>query len=590
MSKTLPAVDVVIVGAGWTGSVIGKELAAGGLKVVVLERGQPRWTSPAFQAPGVRDELKYTRRHELHQNAATETYTFRNRVDETALPMRRWQFAYPANHLGGAGVHWSGAYYRWDPVEFKLRSHYTQRYGARIFEKDITAQDWPLTYDELEPFYDRFDRLVGASGFAGNLKGVIQPGGNPFEPWRSQPYPNPPMRVPHAPALFGEAAAKLGYHPYIQPSALSTRPYVNSEGLHMNECVYCGFCWNFGCEQFAKASPQVCILPVALKLPTFELRTNAHVLRVELDKDRKSARGVTYVDAAGLETFQPAQIVILCAFAINNTRLLLLSGIGQPYDPATGEGVVGRNYTHQTSSGVSLFFDESVKINPFMAAGAVAVTMDDFCSDNFDHGPHGFVGGGYIQIQVVSGAPIGNRPTPPGTPGWGSAWKKAVKRYYNHSIPITITGSAMPVRGGYLSLDPTYKDAWGQPLLRITYDFPDNDIKLSKFLTDKGTEIGRAMRGITLAHGDPRAKPYGATAYQSTHINGGAAMGADPATSVVNRYAQCWDVPNVFVTGAALFPQNSCYNPTGTIGALAYWTADAIKHGYLKAPGRVSAS
>ena len=239
---------------------------------------------------------------------------------------------------------------------------------------------------------------------------------------------------------------------------------------------------------------------------------------------------------------------------------------------------------------MSLFFDESVNINPFMAAGAVAVTMDDFCSDNFDHGPHGFVGGGYIQIQVVSGAPIGNRPTPPGTPAWGSAWKKAVKRYYNHSIPITITGSAMPVRGGYLSLDPTYKDAWGQPLLRITYDFPDNDIKLSAFLTEKGTEIGRAMRGVTLAQGNPRTKPYGATAYQSTHINGGAAIGADPATSVVNRYGQCWDVPNVFVTGAALFPQNSCYNPTGTIGALSYWTADAIKRDYLKAPGRLIAS
>src|SRR5258708_31641785 len=100
----------------------------------------------------------------------------------------------------------------------------------------------------------------------------------------------------------------------------------------MNECVYSGFCANFGCEQFAKASPQVCILPAALKLPTFELRTNAHVLRVELDKDRKRARGVTYVDAAGVETFQPAEIVLLCAFSINNPRPLLLSPRGGPYD------------------------------------------------------------------------------------------------------------------------------------------------------------------------------------------------------------------------------------------------------------------
>ncbi|MBO4123421.1 GMC family oxidoreductase [Cupriavidus gilardii] len=589
MSKTLDRVDAVIVGGGWTGSVIGKELAAAGHRVVMLERGEPRWPSPDFQAPAVHDELRYTRRHALHQNTATETFTFRNNTSQTALPMRRWQFAYPGTHLGGSGNHWSGAYYRFDPTDFKLRSHYERRYGKGIFAADLTAQDWPLTYDELEPYYDRFDYLIGASGYAGNLRGKVQPGGNPFEPWRSRPYPNPPMKVAHASALFGEAAAKLGYHPYIQPSALSTRPYTNTEGLSMSACVYCGFCSNFGCEHFAKASPQVCILPAAMKLDTFALRTGAQVLRVELDKDRKLARGVTYVDASGQQFFQPADMVFLCAFSVHNVRLLLLSGIGKPYDPATGQGVVGRNYTHQTTSGVNLFFDEKTHINPFMGAGAAAVTIDDFSADNFDHGPLGFVGGGYIQIQVVSGAPIGYRPTPVGTPTWGSEWKKAVRRYYNHSASITITGSAMPTRGSYLSLDPTYRDAWGQPLLRITYDLPDNDIKLSAFLTGKGDQIGKAMRGVVATEPGPRKRPFTATSYQSTHLNGGAAMGSDPANSVVNRFGQCWDVPNVFVTGACLFPQNSNYNPTGTVGATAYWIVDAVKRDYVKAPGKLMA-
>jgi len=587
MSKTLPAVDVAIIGGGWTGSVIGKELAAAKQRVVVLERGEPRWPSPDFQAPTVHDELKYVRRHALHQNTATETFTFRNNPQQKALPMRRWQFAYPATHLGGAGSHWSGAYYRFDPTDFKIRSHYNNRYGAKIFDEDLTAQDWPLSYDELEPYFDRFDYLIGASGYAGNLKGQLQPGGNPFEPWRSRPYPNPPMKVPYAPALFGEAAAKLGYHPYVQPSALVTRPYINSEGLPMSACVYCGFCSNFGCEHFAKASPQVCVLPVAMKLPDFELRTGTHVLRVELTPDGKHARGVTYVDAAGEEVFQPANIVVLSAFSINNVRLLLLSKIGKPFDPATNTGVVGRNYTHQTTSGVNLFFEESFNINPFMGAGAVAVTMDDFSADNFDHGPHGFVGGGYLQIQVVSGAPISYHPTPRGTPGWGSEWKQAVRRYYNHSASITITGSAMPTRNSYLSLDPTYKDAWGQPLLRITYDLPDNDIRMSAFLTERGDQIGKAMRGVTLTEPGPRKRPFTATSYQSTHLTGGAAIGADPATSVVNRAGQCWDVPNVFVTGAALFPQNSGYNPTGTVGATAYWIAERILKDYLAAPGKL---
>jgi gluconate 2-dehydrogenase alpha chain len=585
MSTAKPAVDAVIVGGGWTGSIIGKELAAAGLKVVMLERGENRWTSPDYQSPQVHDELKYQRRNHTHQDASKETYTFRNSVDQTALPMRRFQFAFPGSHLGGSGMHWSGAFYRYDENEFRFRSHYTQRYGAGIFGEDITPQDWPLSYAELEPYYERFEKLTGASGQAGNLRGKLQPGGNPFEAPRNSPYPNPPMRVPYASALFGEAAAGMGYHPFIQPTALATRPYVNSEGLHMGACMYCGFCSNHGCEHYAKASPQVCILPNAMKLSNFELRTRAQVLRAELTPDRKRATGVTYVDAAGQEIFQPAEMVFFCGFAINNVRLLLLSRIGTPYDPTNGRGTVGRNYTHQTTASVNMFFDANTTLNPFMGAGAAAVTMDDFNADNFDHGPLGFVGGGYIQIQVVGGAPIGFRPTPKSVPPWGSEFKKAMARYWNHAMPIQITGASMPVRGGGLDLDPTYKDAWGQPLLRITYDFSDNDIKQSAFLTAKALEIAKRIRGVQITEPNPRTKPYSSIGYQTTHLTGGATISATPKDGVVNRYGQCWDVPNVFVAGSAVFPQNSGYNPTATVGAMSYWMVDALKRDYLRNPG-----
>ncbi len=585
MSRALPPVDVALVGGGWTGSIVGKELAAAGMRAVVLERGPARWTSPDFQAPMVHDELKYARRRHLQQDAAKETYTFRNNAGEAALPLRRWGAFNPGTGLGGAGAHWSGAYYRFDENEFRLRSHYAGRYGARIFAEGITAQDWPLTYAELEPYYDRFEYLCGISGQTGNLRGEKLPGGNPFEAPRSRPFPNPPMKVPFASSLFGEAAASMGYHPFIQPSALASKPYVNTEGLPMSACAYCGFCSNHGCEHFAKASPQVCVLPAALKLPTFELRTGTQVLRVELTPDRKRARGVTYVDDKGDEVFQPAEVVVLGAFAINNVRLMLLSGIGKPYDPRTGEGAVGRNFTHQTTSSVGLFFDESYRLNPFMGAGATAVTTDDFNADNFDHGPLGFVGGGYIQIQVVGSAPINFRPLPAGTPRWGSEWKAAAKRWWNHSAPITVTASAMPTRGSFLDLDPTYKDAWGQPLLRITYDLPENDLRMSAFLTDKAAAIGRRIRGVRRVEPAPRRGPYDATVYQTTHLTGGAAIGADPRNSAVNRFGQSWDVPNVFVCGSALFPQNSAYNPTGTVGAMAYRTAEAIRDRYARAPG-----
>jgi choline dehydrogenase-like flavoprotein len=144
--------------------------------------------------------------------------------------MRRWGFAYPGDNLGGAGAHWAGVCYRFNETEFRLRSHYTEKYGAAIME-GLTSQDWPVTYGDLEPHYERYEALAGISGNAGNVNGQTAPDANPFDAPRKKNYPNPPMKVPFAAALFGEAAARLGYHSYIQPSALVTRPYTNSEGL-----------------------------------------------------------------------------------------------------------------------------------------------------------------------------------------------------------------------------------------------------------------------------------------------------------------------------------------------------------------------
>src|SRR5690606_32948824 len=187
--------------------------------------------------------------------------------------------------------------------------------------------------------------------------------------------------------------------------------------------------------------------------------------------------------------------------------------------------------------------------------------------------------------EVMShGRPIEFHPTPPGTPSWGSDWKKAVIRHYNHTSVLNVHGSSVSHRANYLDLDPEYRDAWGQPLLRMTFDFPDNDLRMSAFLTERAEEIARAMGGEQVAAG-ARKGPYTTTQYQTTHNTGGTVMGDDPHTSVVNRYLQSWDVPNLFVIGASNFPQNASYNPTGTVGALAYWAADAIVQKYLESPG-----
>ncbi|MEK2645283.1 GMC family oxidoreductase [Bdellovibrio sp. BCCA] len=584
MATKLKSVNVVTIGVGLAGSILGKELAASGLKVVGLERGSMRDTVPDFQSPNMHDELRFAVRKGLMQDNVKEAITARNNVNETALPMRRWDSFLPGTGVGGASVHWNGQTFRFQVADFISRSYHEQKYGKKFIDPELRIQDWGVTYDDLEKHFDRFEYLCGTSGKAGNIKGKIQPGGNPYEGWRSREYPTPPMKEPYFAALFGKAARELGYKTFPQPSSNLSQPYVNPEGLAMNACVFCGFCERFACEHYAKSSPQTMILPLALKNPNYELRTGCQVLKINLDSTKKKATGVTYVDSAGREFEQPADLVLVTAFAVNNVRLLLLSGIGQPYDPQTEKGVVGRNYAYQTMSSAQVFYDENVNINPFMASGANGTMIDDFGGESFDHGPHKFIGGAYVGSIMTNGRPIEFHPTPPGTPAWGLEWKKAVAKHYNHTVALNIHGSSSSSRWNYLDLDPTYKDAWGLPLLRMTFDFPDNDIRMAKFVTEKTKKIGEAMGGKTVV-ATARQKPWNTTVYQTTHTTGGTVMGNDPSTSVVNRYLQSWDVPNVFVIGASNFPQNAAYNPTGTVGALIYWCLDALKEKYLKKPG-----
>jgi gluconate 2-dehydrogenase alpha chain len=587
MAQRLQPVDAVTIGVGLTGSMAALELAQAGLKVVGLERGAPRDTVPDFQSPAIHDELRFSIRKAMMQDNVKVAMTFRDNSDQTALPIRRWESFLPGQGLGGAFVHWNGQSFRFQIADFIYRTHILQRYGQKFLDAcgpELTIQDWGVTYDELEPYYDRFEYLCGVSGKAGNIKGQIQPGGNPFEGPRSREYPNPPMKEPYFGAIFRKGAESLGYHPYPQPSSNLSRPYTNPLGLKLEQCVFCGFCERYACEHYAKASPQTIILPVLLKNPNYELRTSSEVLRINLDNTGKKATGVTYVDGAGREFEQPAELVLITAFPLNNVRTLLLSGIGKPYDPKTGEGVVGRNYSYQTTGGPTVFLDESTNINPFMSSGAPGTMIDDFSGDNFDHSNLRFIGGQYVGSIMTNGRPIEFHPTPPGTPSWGLEWKRAVARHYNHTILIQQHGTSTSSRLNYLDLDPTYKDAWGQPLLRMTFDFPENDIRMSQYIADKVVEIGRAMGGKTIVRGGTK-RPYTTTVYQSTHNAGGAVMGDDPKTSVVNRYLQCWDVPNVFSLGGAAFPQNGTYNYSITIGALTFWALDAIKNKYLKSPG-----
>jgi gluconate 2-dehydrogenase alpha chain len=269
--------------------------------------------------------------------------------------------------------------------------------------------------------------------------------------------------------------------------------------------------------------------------------------------------------------------------SIENVRLLLLSGIGKPYDASSSQGLVGKNYAYQITSAVDVFFDDKY-MNTFVGAGALGVAVDEFNGDNFDHSGLGFIGGGYLALWTTNGRPIETHPVPRGTPTWGAKWKRAVAENYRKAATISTHGSVMSHRGNYLDLDPTYRDVHGRPLMRLTFDFTDNEHRMSDYLTDRAEEIAKAMKPREY-NARRRTGHYSIVPYQTTHNTGGAMMGNDRRSSVVNRYLQSWDVSNLFVMGACAFPQNPGYNPTGTVAALTYWAAEAIKSQYLKSPG-----
>ncbi len=569
MAKTLPKVDVVTAGVGWAGGIVAAECAKAGLKVVGLERGKDRQTDDFYL---VHDELRYAIRYDLMQDMSKETITFRNTRDQRALPMRQLGSFLLGEGVGGSGVHWNGHTYRFLPYDFEIYTKTVAKYGKSKIKDGYFIQDWGITYDELEPYFDRFEKTCGISGAE-----------NPLGGQRSNPYPTPPLKQTPITTRFKEATLNLNLNPYPMPSANISETYTNPDGERLNACQYCAFCERFGCEYGAKAAPNVTVLPTASKTGNFELRTHANV--VEVLHDGKKATGLRYIDTlTGEECIQPAEVVVLSSYVLNNAKLLLVSKLGKPYDPDTGKGIIGRNYCYQINPGSTGFF-ENEQFNTFMGAGALGQTVDDFNGDLFDHSDLDFIHGGSLSISQSGARPIASNAVPPGTPLWGKEFKQQSIKYYTQSLDVWFQGASMPHRENYLDLDPTFKDAYGLPLLRMTYNFTEQDRKLNDYLNEQGEKVMKEMGADTIV-------PYGELAnynivpYQTTHNVGGVIMGGDPASSAVNNYSQMWDADNVFVVGASSFPHNSGYNPTGTLGALAYRAAEGII-AYSKSGGQL---
>lgn len=572
MATKLDKVEVVIVGAGWAGGIISAEMAKAGKKVVTLERGE---YAKLEDYTGVKDELRFTNRFQMMQDLSHETITSRTTSDEVALPVRTRDEMMAGTDLGGGSVHWAGSTYRYWPFDFEIYSKTVERYGKDKIPKDMTIQDWGITYDEMEKYYDRFEKTAGISGEQ-----------DPIGPERKNDWPTPPLKETPPIKLFKDAAKKLGYHPYQVAAGNLSEQYENPDGQVINQCQYCAFCTQYGCDFGAKSDALVTVIPTALEHDNFELRTESYVRRVLYDGDK--ATGVMYVDTrTGQEFEQPADVVVLSAFTFTNNRLLMLSDIGEKYNPDTGKGVIGRNFNGQfsiTFLGARGFFDEK-KFNLYMGAGALGGTMSDFAADNFDHSNLDFIGGGAIEFRQYGDGAIASNHVPKGTPRWGKEFKKNSIFYANRNLNIWYTPNIMSWRHNYMDLDPTYKDDFNDPLIRVTNKYTNQDRNIAEFGIDKCKEIMEEM-GADIVDLDDIPKEFDHI-YQGGHYAGGVAMGDNPDTSAVNNYLQMWDVDNLFVVGGSAFPHFPGHHPTPTIGALAYRASEGIEK-YLKDGGQLA--
>src|SRR5580692_1573277 len=478
--------DVVIVGVGAAGGILAAELAKSGMKVIGLERG-PRLKTSDFEP---HDELRYFQRQDLRPDPKRMPVTWRPNAKATAHPIPSQN---NGNQAGGGTVHYGAVSWRFHEDDFRVRSQTIARYGADAIPEGSSIIDWPVSYAELEPYYERAEYELGVSGKAGNLNGKKVDGGNVFEAPRLRDYPLPPLLNDQVGANFEPAAKKLGLHPFPTPHAILSQPYKDRPG-----CTYCGFCQAFGCHVGAKSSILVTKLPEADATGNFKLVTGAMCYRVNSD-DSGRVTGVSYYGPDGSDNTIEAELVILAPFIYDNTRLLLLSKTAKfPNGLANSSGQVGKHVMAHIGAKVYAAFD-SRYVNNYMGPNAQKHSLDDFNADNYDHGGLGFIRGSQVAIATANqeGGPIGaamGMEPPPGTERWGASYRDFFAKYYGRHVVIMSETENLPYADQTIDLDPVVRDAWGLPAPRITYDWRrSNERKGVAFIQDKLEQIGQAM-------------------------------------------------------------------------------------------------
>ena len=559
--ETLKPVDVALVGLGAAGGVAVLPLARAGLKIVALEAGS--WIPPSqYHADEIYNNLRGL--VTTGDKARAETPTFRTSPDRPAR--RATSGMTMMNAVGGTSIHYYGNSWRFHPWDFKTRSETIRRYGTNALPKGTTVEDWPLTYEDLEPFYDAVEYEIGVSGRAGNVLGKIDPRGNVFEGRRKREYPMPPLRETSFTELMRSAAEKLSWNAHRSPAAINSEAYRGRSA-----CAYHGFCEQNGCHVGAKNSTAVSTIPAALKTKNLTIRERAHVTRIHADTGGRIT-GVEYVQD-GTAYFQPAKVVLLSSYTYENVRLLLLSqSKAWPKGVSNNHGQVGKHYIGHWNGRESFALFPS-DLNVWYGANAQAVVVNNWADDNFDHAALGFIGGASLTMSPeVHPIAAADMPTFGRAPAWGAKWKGFVRENAGRWRGAYAQCTSLPYENTYLDLDPEVKDPLGNPVIRITSGMKENEPKISAYTAAKASEWFRAAGAAEVV--TIPMSPEGPNL--SWHAVGGTRMGDDPATSVVDRWGFSHEAPNLGILGGSVMGTHGARNPTETIQALAWRTADRL--------------
>ena len=572
MAINLKPVDVVVIGLGAAGGVAVLPLTRAGLKVVGIEAGT--WMDPARDFKP--DEIHNNVRQLVTSvpKAKNEIPTFRT---SSSSPVRRGTTHPMMNAIGGTTIHYHAQSWRLKPWDFKTRSEVIRRYGSSLIPKGSTLEDWPIGYDELEPYYDIVEHEIGVSGKAGNIQGKLDPEGNVHEGPRRREYPMPPLRTCDFLEHMSKAARSLGWKPFRGPAAINSQPYRGRAG-----CAYHGYCDRGGCHIGAKNSTAVTTIPEALKTRNLTIMDKSQVTRIVAGVNGK-VTGVLFL-RDGKECFQPAEVVLLGSYTYENSRLLLLSKSKLfPNGLSNNQGQVGKHYFGhwdiQAGVGVTALFPMDLNIW-YGAMLSQGVVVDEWADDTFDHSGLGFIGGAslcaYTEKHPIGAAAMS---TFGRAPLWGSKWKTFVRDNAGRWTSAYMQTNSFPYENTYLDLDSEARDPLGDPVCRITSGPKDNEASAARFAQNKMEEWFRAAGAIEVVKG----QPFGPAL--STHTYGGTRMGDNPATNVVDRWGFSHEAPNLGLLGGSVFGTSGARNPTLTIQALSWRTAEHLAKNWKSIAG-----